>query len=420
MAETYRDLLVLICIGLLGWGLIRIERIYQYPFFMGAMFISFILPQAFALSENPGAVSSEALENVLLMSCLCAAACWIGYAIKPNPKWLAKLSIKADEHKLFQSGIVLMVVGYLSDALYNRTVEANNGQLSGTAATIFIFFVGTIYIALPIFIFQLLKQPNAINFTFTILAALVPLQNIIISGRRQPTMTLIVIVGLSLFLIRRYLPPRWAVITAVAMIAILVPLFAEIRGEFWSLLFNGQWQDILSLGQKAFENQQEGEILELRNAALIIDAVQHTGIYGYGTGWWDSIVFQYVPGQIVGYEFKKSLQFHIFDYKLLKDIYGYSLPTGLTITAVGDSFMEFGYFGCFVLALIGYIFKHLWISSVYHSSIFSRLLYMGLISPAMVGITHGIGRFWQDAIFQLICVSLVSYYARAKIYKFHS
>ncbi|WP_341524653.1 hypothetical protein WKK05_18645 [Nostoc sp. UHCC 0302] len=419
MAETYRDLLVLICLGLLSWGVIRVERIYQYPFFMGSLFLSFILPQAFSLVSNPGAaITPEALERVLLVSCLCAAACWLGYEIKPNPKWLAKLNVVLDERKLFRAGFALMLQGYLFNILLARTIAASNGVLeSGTSATIFIFFGNVIYIAFAIFLLQTLKRPKAINFICTVLSGYIPLQTVLI-GRRQPTMTFIIFIGISLWLVHHYIPPRWAVVTSIVMITFLIPLFAELRGEFWNLVFSGKWQEILTASQRAFAGQQKGDILELRNAAFLMDATEHTGLYGYGSGWWDSIVFQYVPGQIVGFEFKKSLQFKLVTPETLKKLYGYEIPGGTTPTGVGDSFTEFGYFGCIVFGLIGYFFKHLWISAVYQKSTASRLLYMGLVSPAMVGITHGIGRFWQEAIFQVSFVCLVAYYSRTK-YNYH-
>ena len=121
MAEIYRNLLVIVCLGLLGWGLIRIERIYQYPFFMGAIFISFLVPQAFALVENPGVLDQQSLERVLLMSSLCAIACWVGYQGKPNSRWLAKLNVDIDTHKLFRAAIFLMVIAYFFDFLLKNT-----------------------------------------------------------------------------------------------------------------------------------------------------------------------------------------------------------------------------------------------------------------------------------------------------------
>jgi hypothetical protein len=415
MTETYRDILVFICMGLLSWGIIRVERIYQYPFFMGSMFVSFILPQAFSLVDNPGsAVSQEALERVLLFSCFCAAACWVGYQIKPNKQWLAKLNIVIDERKLFKAGIALMVQGYLFNFLLSRiTIQrsAVNGNWTGPA-TIFLFFGSVIYIAFAIFLLQSLKRPNTINLVCVLLSAWFPVQSVL-AGRRQPTMTFIIFIGLSLLLIYRYVPPRWLIITAVLLLAVIIPVVGQLRAGFWELVFSGNWQEILSSSQNAFASQQKGEILELRNAALLMDASERIG-YGYGTTWWDAIIFQYVPGQIVGYDLKKSLQFNWITNESLQELYGYSVSLGTTPTGVGDSFTEFGYFGCIIFALMGYVLKNLWISAFYQKSVISRLLYMGLVSPAMIGITHGIGRFWQEAIFQVGFIWLVAYYSRVK------
>ncbi|MEH2242837.1 hypothetical protein [Nostoc sp.] len=417
MVEIYRDLLIIICICLFGWGIIRIERIYQYPFFMGSMFISFLMPQVFALINNPGLVTQDALERVLLMSCLCAAACWIGYTMKPNTKLLKKLNIIIDQRKLFIAGIALMFQGYLFGFLLAITTiqRSDSGTWTGPA-TIYVFLAQVINIAFGIFLLQTLKRPKVINIILTIIAGWPVVQPIFV-GRRQSTMTFIIIIGLSFWLVLRYVPPRAAIITAVVLLVFIIPVVGELRSHFWDLVFNSKWQEVLSASQRAFETQQKGDILELRNAALIADATEKTGRYGYGSGWWDSIVFQYVPGQIVGYDLKKSLQFNLITKDTLNNLYGYIIPTGSTKTGIGDSFSEFGYLGCFYFALIAYFFKNLWISAVYQKSIFSSLLYMGLVSPAMVGLTHGIGRFWQEAIFQVFFVSLTVYYSRAK-YKY--
>ncbi|ACK73852.1 hypothetical protein PCC7424_5789 (plasmid) [Gloeothece citriformis PCC 7424] len=415
MAEAYRDILILICLGLLGWGLIRIERIYQYPFFMACIFFSFVVPQAVALVNNPGGVTQQALERVLLASCLCAAACWIGYERKPNPRWLAKLNIIVDDHKLFRAGIVLMVMGHFFYFLLSRTTiqrSAINGNWTGPA-TIYIFFSQVVNVAFTIFLLKTLKRPKLNNLMCTVISGW-PLFQSILGGRRQPTMTFIIIVGLSLWIILRYLPPRWVIIVSIILLIFIIPVLGFLRGRFWDLIFSGQWQEIVYQTQLAFESQQAGEILELRNAALFMDAAEKTGLYGYGTGYWDSIIFQYVPGQIVGYDLKESLQFNLIKPETLENLYGYVIPTGSTTTGVGDSFIEFGYLGCLCFALIGYLFKNLWVSAVYNRSIISSLLYAGLVSPAMVGITHGIGRFLQEGIFQVVFVSLVAYYSKAR------
>jgi hypothetical protein len=419
MTEVYRNLLVIICLGLLVWGVIRIERIYQYPFFMGCMFLSFILPQAFALIANPGSVSPEALDNVLLVSSICAAACWVGYQIKPNTKWLKTLDIATDDRKLFIAGITLMAQAWFFNFVLSRTTVQIAANYNWTGpGTIYLFFIQAGNIAFGIFLLQALKRPQFLNIICTLISGW-PLFSTVLAGRRQPTMTFAIIIGISLFLVHRSVPPRWLIVTGMLMVVFLIPLFGELRGGVWNLVFSGNWQEILSVTQRAFNSQQKGDILELRNAALVIDVANRTGLYGFGTGWWDSIVFQFVPGQIVGFDFKKSLQFNLWDttyIEILKNLYGYTRPNGSTIPGVGDCYMEFSYLGCVVFGVIAYMFKHIWISAVYQKSTFSRIFYMGMISPGMVGLTHGIGRFFQEAIFQLIFVGLAFYYARAKVH----
>jgi hypothetical protein len=417
MAEIYRDLLLTTCLGLLGWGVIRLDRVYQYPFIMGSIFISFLVPQAFAIVNNPGlGVTQTALERVLLYSCFCAIACLAGYRIKPNKNWLSKLNLPIDENKLFRAGIALMLQGWFFNILLARTAVQTvaTGGWTGPG-TIFLFFTQVTNIAFGIFLLQFLKRPNNITLIFAIISGW-PLLSSALLGRRQPVMTLVIIVGLCLFLAKRYLPPRWLVITAIITMSLLIPLFGVLREGFWDLIFNGDWQELSSLSQYAFSSLLEGDLLELRSAALLMDASERLGLNGYGTGWWDAIVFQFVPGQIVGYELKKSLQFNLWGQYLdsLKYFYNYTIPNGYTITGIGDSFLEFSYFGCLSFALISYLMRHLWISAVHQKNASSQILYMGLVSPAMVGLTHGVGRFWQETLFQLIFVGLVTFYAKTR------
>lgn len=421
MAEIYRNLLVIVCLGLLGWGIIRIERIYQYPFFMGVIFISFLVPQAFALVDNPGRLDQEGLERVLLMSSLCATACWIGYQGQPNFGWLNKLQVNIDKKKLLRAGVFLIFIGCLCNFLIINSPDEVSAKGGWTGSrTIYFFFGQTIYIAFSIFLLETLKRPSIQNIIFTLLAGWFPLQSLM-AGRRQPTMIFVIIVGLSFFLIRRYLPPRWLVILAIFLMTILIPAVGAMRGGLWNALFSGQWQEVLLSSQKAFNTQQKGSILELRNAAFLIDATVRLNLYGLGAGWWDAIIQTLIPGQILGFGFKQSLLFNVLSdnasldsNSILYDLYGYTWHPGTTATGVGDSFVEFGYLGCLAFVLIAYLFKVLWVSAYYYKSLFSSLLYMGLISSAMLGLTHGIGRFLQEFIFQLGVINLVIFYSRNK------
>lgn len=203
MTEFYLYLFIAACIGLLLWGLMRLERAYQYPFFMGSMFVSFIIPQAFVLYKNPEPASPEALQRLFLMAFLCAVMCWVGYQFSPNTIWLNKLNIPINESKLFQGGILLLIIGMLSKYSIGLVTIERGGHSHGLTgvSTILWFFGNLLYIALAIFLMELLKRPNIQNFIFTALAAYYPLRDIIYAGRRQPAMAFLLIIGLCFWFV---------------------------------------------------------------------------------------------------------------------------------------------------------------------------------------------------------------------------
>ncbi|NJL10711.1 MAG: hypothetical protein HC908_12495 [Calothrix sp. SM1_7_51] len=154
-----------------------------------------------------------------------------------------------------------------------------------------------------------------------------------------------------------------------------------LRGDIWKILFSGNWSDInFSAG---LEDVLSGRVLELRNAAMLMEAGIKTGKFGYGTGIWNSIIFQYVPGQIFGQEFKKSLYINLTNYNL-GELFGFNISNGSTVTAIGDTFVEFSYLGCLTFAIVSYFFKNLWVSAIIYRSTYSQILYAGLISPVLV------------------------------------
>lgn len=410
MVELYLYLLIAICIGLLGWGLIRLERIYQYPFFMGGIFVSFILPQAIALINNPGAASTKAVERVLIMSCFCAAMCWLGYQLPPSINLIKKLDIAINPDKLLHGGIVFILIGYISSFLIFQLPEAvrDNTQWTGII-TVYGFFGGLIYPGLTIVLLSALQRPTVNRIVLTIFASFIPLQTIVLYGRRQVTATFILTLGTALYFFYRYIPPRWLALTAIVSALFIIPLI----GDYRAIAKAGEWSQITEL--RPFDNLkaliEKGQILELRNAALLIDSAVQTGQYGFGTGYWDGFVSRFVPAQFVGLEFKNDLQLNLsnFDFKAL---YGYSQPTGATNTGIGDAFVQFDYFGSLYFAFLGFLFKNLWLSATFGQSVVSQLFYISLITPAMRSVTHGTLEFPPTLFFYFIFLGAVIIYSK--------
>ncbi|NJO59332.1 MAG: hypothetical protein HC836_13770 [Richelia sp. RM2_1_2] len=400
MSEVYFDLFVIICLGLFLRGIYKKYKLYDFPSLMSFIFLSFILPQAISLLRNPGIVSNSSVEKVLLMACLCVFMCWLGFTIKPSTALLNKFSYSANDKKLFVSGIFFSTVGLISILLLQRIniQTAVNSNWTGPA-TIIYFFGNLRHIGFAIILNLLLRRGGKINFTGLLFALIPVLYMIIVAGRRTSTFIFIITIGITIFYTKKILPSRLLIIAFVISTTFMIPLLGELRGEFWTLLFSGRFNEI-DFSSGIDRILLSGDVLELRNAAMIIEAVDRSGSFGYGSGFWNDIVFQYVPGQIVGYDFKKSLQFNSTISEDIINFYGTSFSRGSTHTGIGDSYLEFGFAGCLIFALIAYFFKHIWLSSIYDSSIYSQFLYIGLISPILIGVTHGVGIFFSTPYFK--------------------
>ena len=413
MAELYLYLFILICIALLGWGLARPQRIYQYPFFMGGIFVAFILPQAIALLNSPyDPVNQKALERVLLMSCLCAFMCWFGYQLPCKPSLTKKLDISVDSKKFFYGGIVLVLIAYFSQFLILQLPSALREQTQWTGIiTIYAFFRNLIYPGFSILLLSTLQRSTVFKFILTAFASALPLQLIIFEGRREPTATFIITLGLCFYYTLRYIPPRWLVISLIVFTLFAIPLTATYR----NIAKTGDWNKLTELQPIEYLQNyvEKAQILELRNAALLMDAAVKTRQYGYGTDYWNKLVFSFVPAQLVGRDLKNSLMIKLYEYDLNR-LYNYKIHTGNTTTGIGDSFIQFDYFGCIFFGLLSYFFKIFWISSSRRKILTSQIFYISLFAPSMLCVTHGTVNFISDVLFNLIFIGLIILYSRKK------
>jgi hypothetical protein len=157
-------------------------------------------------------------------------------------------------------------------------------------------------------------------------------------------------------------------------------------------------------------------ILELRNAAIVIEATQVSGDLGYGRAYWDQMVFRFVPAQLVGRDLKNSLMFRPAHRGMELGVpqMRYKRPVGTTITGMGDSFHEFWYFGALFFAVLAIIFKSLWHASLRQEAIFAQLLYIQTSTAAMRAVTHQTVDYLPGLTYNLVFLGLVVFFARAR------
>lgn len=409
MNETFLYLFAMSCGGLLLWGLREPSRVYQYPFLMGAIFTSFLLPQAIALFNNPGGIPQSAINQALFMGALCMLMAWAGYQVRPMRRLRFGQIHSLRIERFYSVGLVTGLVSLLS--VYFMLQIPQEEIATGTGPfTILAFFSGLAAISFPIFLTIALWKPKLGNVLLAFVAGYPLYSAAFLAGRRVSTASFFVILILVLYFRKRYVLPRSMALLGVVLVMFLIPVFAEMRQEFWFSLLKGEFSTVDWAG--ALDKVLLGDVLELRNAAAIIFSTSFTGDYGLGTGYWDALVFRYVPGQLVGYDIKESLQFNWTQNVWLS--IGYIPSSGSTVTGLGDTFMQFGYLGSLFYFLQGYLFKNIWWLAVNRQSPIAQLLYIGLIPVALVSVSHGSFWFVQGSLVIVLVIIATYRYARIK------
>lgn len=415
MESVYFWIFTALCVGAIGYGLAKPERFFEYPYFMATVFAVFILPQAVSLIRFPGVAHAEAVQSVLLMTCLCLIACFLGYLIPPSA-WIAKhAATPVNPSKLYLAGLVFIGIGHFFSFLFSRTElqMAERAGLTGTG-TILLFFAQLIYPGLSIAMATALRRGGWGPWLATAVAAWVPIKSVVFAGRRESAALLILSVALTLFYIRRWIPPRLAVAGAIVFALLAIPATGSYRTAMSEQNLEAVKQiDLVGNFQKFFN---EESILELRNAAMIIDSVAYLGEYEFGAAYWDQMVFRFVPAQVLGKEFKEGLMINPNDGRIDEQFEskGFEISAGSTLTGMGDSFEQFGYFGCLFFLVLAVVFRTLWLTSLQPAAFFAQLLYIQTSTSAMRTVTHQTVDYLPGLAYNVIFLTLAVWYAREK------
>ena len=205
------------------------------------------------------------------------------------------------------------------------------------------------------------------------------------------TVEFVLVIALAAWFRRGVAAPRVLALAAIfagALALVSTGAYREIAGEetgpSWSKVSTidvlGNFQEMLELGGP-----------EMRNAVLRIHAVDRSMAFDYGLFHWNTLVFNYVPAQLLGREFKESL---IIPFEEQVDS-EYDPPTGSTETGMADAFASFWYFGALKFFLISYLLGRMYRTAAAGSLLF-QLLYALSLSSSMLTITHHT-QFWLSA-----------------------
>ncbi|MGB7293163.1 MAG: hypothetical protein WBD99_13400 [Thermodesulfobacteriota bacterium] len=384
-------LFILECVALLVWGLKRPGRVYEFPFLAAAVFTGWVLPQLVGLAKDPY-LPPGGLEKTIFMSALCLGMCYLGYVWKREPTKMFNWSLSRTRLLILSAFFVL--VGAYFFFLISRLPEELTSQSNWSGLPVlYLFFANILGYGFAIGLLLYMRCNSKIALGIALFASLFFVDRIFIGGRREVALEFSLAILLAFWFGQRKSLPRPIILAAIFFGALLFYSIGEYRaitkGEEGFQLKRIVKIEFLENFKRIIED--EGGY-ELRNAVYNIQAEDTEKSFDFGLYHWNGIVFDFVPRQILGEDFKSSLMIPLED--VTYTVYGYEPHTGTTSTGMTDTFRSFWYFGALKFFLIGYIMARLYRAAI-RGNFVAQLFYMCIIVAALLSITHSTQWFFS-------------------------
>jgi len=228
---------------------------------------------------------------------------------------------------------------------------------------------------------------------FLIPGLLLLLQAAVINGRRAEIMNLGAFIFVSLWLVRRVVPPSWVLGITVVLGLILINSI----GTYRSIMSHTEisLSERIQKASKADYTSTSKNLIkeggtDFDNYIYLRQVTAEDSYYDFGLQYWNGLVFNYVPAQLVGRGIKNSLMipFKFNAISVANSRYGHKYGTGSVTTGYYDAFASFSWFGCVKFWLVGWLMGVLYRCGM-ERRFLGILLYVYMLGTAMHSISHG-------------------------------
>jgi hypothetical protein len=411
--------LAAVCLGLLLLAMRRPGGIYAYPFVAGATFLFFVVPQLPALANDPF-LPPDAFAKAAVLCVLCAAMCGLGWAVGKRP--MIGMSWTFDERRLLWIAAVLSLTGAFFFFKISRLPDELTSMDQWTGLPVaYLFFAKLMTYGFAIAILSFVRRPSLFALTIILYDATYYADRFLSAGRRADTAELFVLIVLGLWFQRGIAVPRVFAVVAIVATALAIPSTGDYRAlakahDGWP-----GWSEVSKIDVwRNFDEMFQKGGFEMRNAVHRIHFVDETLNLDYGAWHWNTLVFNYVPAQIVGASFKASLMIPLGERQFSPD-YESQIIIGTTHTGMADAFASFWYFGALKFFVVAYLLGRIYRAAAAGNTAY-QIVYMISLTPATHVITHETQ--WIFSLWVYMALLFVPFLALARVKpsfsRFHS
>jgi hypothetical protein len=407
MTEFLLLVLSVTCFASLAHSLITKDGVYQYAFLATGVFAGFVLVQLVGLSNNEF-IPRDGLNKTIIMTILCLIMVLTGSKLGGKPYRVFEWDFS--QKRLHLASAVLSLFGAFFFFLISRlpVEQTSASQWSGLVVA-YHFFAQSLKYGLAIALIGYLTTHSKFALVILVFDLTFYIDRIFIAARRGDAADLIVIFALALWFKKRIVAPRPIVVGALILGTLFIYSTGDYRGgtgerPLFEVIANIDFQENL----KAV--WLEGGP-ELENAVYQIESADLRSEFDFGSTHWNGLVFNYVPAQLFGSDFKDFLTIKASD--LAYDEFGYTASTGSTRTGMTDSFLSFWYFGALEFFIISYVLARIYSAAV-RGNITMQLLFILMLVKGLHSITHHTNWFVSPWVHLFIFLTPAILYARTK------
>jgi hypothetical protein len=367
--------------GLVIWGALRPGRIYQLPFLAGVMTFSFLLPQIPALADDDF-LPQGAFVRTMVFGSLCLIALFLAWP--KRPRTLRFLEGSFDEGRLLAVSAAFSLIGAV---FYFRLSHLPGEEIVGVqmsgASVMYLFFARLLSYGLAIAALLFARRPSKLAFLIIVFGVVFYIDRIVVTGKRAEAVELALMLLLPLWFYRRWAPPVTLVLATVVAGTFLMNSMSDYRNITRESGVAPAWSEIANINfVENFEQTLRFGGPEMRNAVTRIQMTNTSMEFDYGKFHWNTLVFNYVPAQLVGSTVKEALML-----ELPEQSRNYDKATGTTETGLADAFQSFWYLGFVKFMLLSAVAGRIWFTAM-RGSVAAQIVYVFTAVPAMHAVSH--------------------------------
>ena len=404
-------------------GLRRRGGYLEIPFLSAVVYASWYLPQAAALLNYP-LLPAPDLARVLLMSFLCLLGMWAGWrsSVRRVRAVGGPLAVPI-ERLIWPTLVITIFAAAMRAAIFAQPAEVRAMSQWSGPITIMAFFASVNVVSMVLsFAMVMQRRTTAAILLAGANLALVATQ-VLVYFRRTDTFELVFAILLGMYFVRRRTLPRVAVGVMLALSIFFVNGVGQLRTLGGGYVLNDKGQieaKMPTLGelaqidwQSAIDFTKHRSISETRNAAVYMAVAANSGFFSLGGEFYNLLVSTYVPGQLIGFELKRSLMIgRGLSVLALEDV-GYETNTGSTSTGFVQPYRDFWFFGAFVFFFVAKLMSHFF--SKARCGEFSAFAFYAVTLPfALLSITHYGYYYLTNAPFPAVVLLAALSYAKRR------